>query len=61
MDKIALTLKEAAYRVPFSEDYLRKAVHRTRGNVLHARKVAGRITILTTDLVDWYNHEGEEL
>lgn len=57
--KLAVTLSEATELVPFSEDYLRKAVKRTAGNPLPAR-LAGRKYVVTVDaLAAWVNEEGD--
>lgn len=57
--KIAVTLSEATELVPFSEDYLRKAVKRTAGNPLPAR-LAGRKYVVTVDaLTTWVQEEGD--
>ena len=56
--KIAVTLSEATELVPFSEDYLRKAVKRTGSNPLPAR-FAGRKYVVTIDaLTEWVQAEG---
>lgn len=58
-EKIAVSLSEAAQLVPFSEDYLRKAVHRTEGNHLPAR-FAGRKYVITVEaLTAWVEKEGD--
>lgn len=58
-ERIAVTLKEATQLVPFSEDYLRKAVHRTEGNYLPAR-IAGRKYVITVAaLTKWIENEGD--
>lgn len=58
--KLAVTLEEATDLVPFSSDYLRKAVKRTAGNILPAR-FAGRKYIITVDaLRAWVEREGDE-
>lgn len=58
--KIAVTLDEAADLVPFSTDYLRKAVRRTGENPLPAR-LAGRKYVITTEsLREWVKKEGVE-
>lgn len=59
-DPIAIQLKDAPEYVPFSEDYLRKAVKRTQGNVLRARFAARKYVVTLTDLTDWVQKEGEE-
>lgn len=56
--KLAVTIDEAADLVPFSTDYLRKAVKRTAGNPLPAR-LAGRKYVITIEhLREWVEHEG---
>ena len=60
-DKIAVSISEAAQLVPFSEDYLRKAIHRTGGNPLSARQVGerrGKYFIMVDDLTEWIRDEG---
>ena len=56
---IAVTLRDACQYVPFSEDYLRKAVRRTRGNHLPARIAAGKYVVRLEDLDQWLQQEGE--
>ncbi len=60
-DKIAVSISEAAQLVPFSEDYLRKAIHRTSGNPLPARQIRerrGKYFIMVDDLTEWIQDEG---
>lgn len=60
-DKIAVSLKEAAQLVPFSEAYLRKAIHRTSHNHLPARQIGdygGKYFIMVDDLLEWIQNEG---
>lgn len=61
-DKIAVSLKEAAQLVPFSEAYLRKAIHSTSHNHLPARQIGdcrGNNFIMVDDLLEWIQNEGE--
>lgn len=61
-DKLAVSLKEAAQLVPFSEAYLRKAIHRTSHNHLPARQIGdccGNYFIRVDDLLEWIQNEGE--
>jgi hypothetical protein len=62
IERIAVTLKEAAQMVPFSEPYLRQAIHRTNRNHLPARQAGGpggKYYIMVEDLVQWLRDEGE--
>ena len=58
--KIAVTIDEAADLVPFSPDYLRKAVKRTAGNPLPARLAGRKYVITTENLREWVQKEGVE-
>lgn len=58
--RIAIALKDAPEYVPFSEDYLRRAVKRTGGNVLKARFAARKYVVTLKDLSDWVEHEGAD-
>lgn len=60
-DKLAVSLKEAAQLVPFSESYIRCAIHRTTRNHLPARQTpgGGKYFIMTDDLLEWVRNEGE--
>lgn len=58
--KIAVTIDEAADLVPFSPDYLRKAVKRTAGNPLPARLAGRKYVITTENLRQWVQKEGVE-
>ena len=56
--KLAYPLKEAAAMVSLSEDYLRRAMHRTAGNTLPARKVGKKYLVTHEDLAAWIAREG---
>ncbi|WP_193636267.1 helix-turn-helix domain-containing protein [Brachybacterium subflavum] len=56
--KLAVTIDEAADLVPFSADYLRKAIRRTDGNPLPARLAGRKYVIRVADLEEWLTHEG---
>lgn len=56
--KIAVSLDQAADLVPLSEDYLRKAIKRTEGNVLPARLVGRKYVVSVKALTEWLEHEG---
>ena len=60
-DKIAVSLKEASHLVPFSEAYLRKAIHRTDRNHLEARQTSdyGKYFVMVDDLTEWVKNEGD--
>lgn len=58
--KIAVTIDEAADLVPFSPDYLRKAVKRTGDNPLPARLAGRKYVITTENLRQWVQKEGVE-
>lgn len=57
--KVAVTLPQATQLVPFSEDYLRRAVHRTAGNTLPARFAGRKYIVLVADLEAWMRKEGD--
>lgn len=57
---IAIALKDAPKYVPFSKDYLYKAIRRTEGNPLRARLAGGKYVITTDDLRAWIQKEGDE-
>ncbi|PMC76372.1 helix-turn-helix domain-containing protein [Brachybacterium sp. UMB0905] len=52
------TISEATSIVPLSEDYLRKAIKRTEGNVLPARLIGRKYVIRVQDLDEWMSREG---
>ena len=56
--RIAVTLDDAADLVPFSIDYLRKAIKRTGDNPLPARLAGRKYVIAVHDLEAWVQHEG---
>lgn len=57
---LAVALKDAPNLVPFSKDYLYKAIKRTDGNPLRARLAGGKYVITTESLRAWVEKEGEE-
>lgn len=56
--RLAVTLDQASELVPFSTDYLRKAVKRTGENPLPARLAGRKYVIAVRDLETWVQHEG---
>lgn len=58
--KVAVSLDEATDLVPFSSDYLRKAVKRTEGNVLRARLAGRKYVVTVENLTKWVEQEGED-
>lgn len=59
-NKIAVTIEEAADLVPFSPDYLRRAVKRTGQNPLPARLAGRKYVITVQNLTEWVEREGAE-
>lgn len=57
-DEIAVTIDRAAELVPFSPDYIRKAIKRTGNNTLPARLAGRKYVINVEDLREWSRHEG---
>lgn len=57
---LAIALKDAPNYVPFSKDYIFRAIRRTEGNVLRARLAGGKYVITTENLRDWVQKEGVE-
>lgn len=55
---IAVALKDAPAYVPFSKDYLYRAVKRTGDNPLPARLAGGKYVIAMKDLEAWVQREG---
>ena len=57
---IAIALRDAPKYVPFSYDYLYRAVKRTDGNPLRARKAGGKYVVELKNLTTWIQKEGDE-